>query len=207
MISIYYRKFVALAFIFVCAAGVSADLCTVAGVAGDGCPDLRFNETTGIMTFNADGTPINSLLITGPDPGIAGLLDPDGNWPVAADLTGIAWQVLNGARIVSGTYAYFGGKYQNIMFSDSDNRGWDNATDLAIIQYPVGTTLGDFGQVEMLTWDADVTLPPASQILFTGAVAIPEPSGWFLVGVVLLGWGLVYLGHKSKRYAWSFLHR
>ena len=200
------QEFVALVFIFVCSAAVSADLCTVAGVSGDGCPDLRFNETTGIVTFNADGSSINSLLITGPDPGITGLLDPDGNWPVASDLTGTSWQVVNSTRIISGTYSHFADKYQNIMFSDSENRGWDNAMDLAIIQYPVGTTLGDFGQVEMLTWDTDVTLPPASQILFTEVVAIPEPSGWLLVGVVLLKWGLVCAGHKSKCYAPSFLH-
>ena len=164
----------------------------VNGIPGDGCPDFRYDPSTGLMTFNSDGTPIQSILITGPDPTPAGLLDPDGNWPTAPDLVGNNWTVLNLSgpfpRILTGTYAYFAGRYQNIMFTDNANRGWDNTDDLAIIQYPAGLCSCDFREIEMSTWDTDVNNPPPSRTII---YVIPEPTSLCLLMLAVLGLGLM----------------
>ena len=178
----------ALAVMVVCTAGVFAQ-------PGDGVPDFVYDPGTGLMSFSADGIGVQSMLIEGPNPTAAGLLPGDGNFPVASQIIGGNWTVVNAAatplRVLTGTYSYFAGRSQNIMFTDTRNTGWDNVNPVDIIQYPVGLGASDFGRVEMSTWDPDPQNPPPSMTIFADVVVVPEPAMLSLFGVALLGLGWI----------------
>lgn len=159
------------------------------GTAGDGVPDLRYNPATGVVTFNADGGRAQSLLIPSA-PVASSFLNGDGSFPGAGDcINGNFTLVLPGPPfrvITGGCNPNFNGRSQRIMFTDTGNRGWDNNTDLPILQLPPGTPISNLdGLVEMSTWDTDPNNPPPSTTLFTRVV--PEPGCLAILGIALLG--------------------